>query len=1127
MFSRRKVLFIVTTLALLGIAFAVRVGQAQKPTSANASSGSHAQLASNVAVVGRAVGFAETRPVRELMAQADQVDRELQEKAEEMNELNTVFDRKPNRHGPPQKDGALQSAFAPDRLIKLNIPSPIVVFEGVGVTNSAPPDTEGAVGPNDYVQIVNGGGVRIFDKNGVPRGPAFKLSTLFAPLGGVAASNDNGDGLVLYDRMANRWVLSQFAFASQTAPPFHQPIAVSKTGDPTGAYWAYDFITPGNDFPDYGKIGAWPDGYYFTDRQFTAPLLTYNGFGCFAFDRAKMLVGDSTATYIYFNAGPLLSNASSGMIPSDFNGLTPPPAGAPNLFSVFTDDAFLGDTADALRLFDFHADFAVPANSTFVERPESPLAVAAFDSRNPDTSSGSFSSRSDIEQPPPAAAADYLDSIGDRLMLRLQYFNKGGTELLTSCQTVNGGIIPAPGLSPTVAEYRAATRYYVLEKTSPGGNWSVQDQGTFSPDTTERWMGSTAVDNAGNLAVGYSTSSTTVFPSIAYAGRLATDPPGVLAQGEATMFAGTGVQLDTVNRWGDYTAMCLDPADDATFWYTNQYYNTNATFGWKTKIGAFKFADTVAPDQGTLSGTITACDTGVPLKDALVQVTGGPSTGFSAATKPDGTYSMNLSPGSYSATVVDPAHNCDGIGPFPVTITNGNTTTLDKCLSGVARFVYVSNAVSLSQGNGNGIIEPNECNNLGVTILNDGCLLGSGVSAVLSTTTPEVTITQPTSPYPDTAEGATGVNTIPFQVSTSSSFVCGTTINFTLTVSFAGGSSVLNFSILSCQQPSTIINGSLDTSDPVQEGRLGRNGLVSGCGTAKACPGILGTGNRRYDVLTFPNGPLAACVTIATTATNVTAGGNIIPAAYLNTYVPPTPGNQGTICTNYLGDPGASPAFNTTNTFSVNVPANQTLVVVVQEANLGQPAGSTYTVQVSGLIGNGSGPGPCGPIANFVSAASRVTHGGAGSLDINMPLTGPSGIEDRITSNYTAVFTFDIPVTSGTVTVASGTATVGAITFSGNEMRANLSGVADVQTVLLHTEDINGDGLPHGDVPFGFLAGDVDGNRVVANPDFQSVSTHLGGVTAANFRNDVNANGTISNNPDGKLVKQRKGHSLP
>jgi len=321
--------------------------------------------------------------------------------------------------------------------------------------------------------------------------------------------------------------------------------------------------------------------------------------------------------------------------------------------------------------------------------------------------------------------------------------------------------------------------------------------------------------------------------------------------------------------------------------------------------------------------------------------------------------------------------------------------------------------------------------------------------------------------------------------------------------------------------------GSLDASDPVQEGRLGRNAIVSGCGTAKVCPGILGTGNRRYDVLTFPNGPGAACATIATTSTNTIGGGAIIPAAYLNMYVPPVVGMTGNICINYLGDPGGSPAFGATNTFSVDVPANQTLVVVVQEANLNQPAGSTYTVQVSGLVGNGVGPGPCAPAANLVSAASRVTHGSAGTFDINMPLTGPSGIEDRLASSYTAVFTFDIPVTSGTVSVSSGTATVGAVTFSGNEMRADLSGVADVQNVVLHTEDINGDGMPHGDVSFGFLGGDVDGNRVVGKSDANSVATNQGNVTATNFRNDVDANGKIKNNTDGKLVKQRKGNSLP
>ncbi|MDQ3198984.1 MAG: carboxypeptidase-like regulatory domain-containing protein, partial [Verrucomicrobiota bacterium] len=954
MLIRRKRLFIVTALVLLGFASVVRIGHAQKPTAIKTSAGSKAPLASSKAVVGHPVGFAETRPVRELMDAIAQTDRELQEEAETINELNTFFVRKPNPNAPPQKDGALQTSFGTDGRFQLNIPSPIVVFEGVGVNGSAPPDTVGAVGPNDYVQAVNGGGVQIFDKNGVPRGPAFKLSTLFAPLGGVAASNDNGDALVLYDRAANRWVLSQFAFASSATPPYHQPIAVSKTSDPTGAYWAYDFITPGNEFPDYGKIGSWPDGYYFTDRQFTNGV-SYNGFGVFAFDRAKMLVGDSSASYIYFNAGPSLSNSSSGMIPTDYNGLTPPPAGPPNVFSVFLDDSS-DDAVDALRLFDFHADFTVPGNSTFTERPESPLPVAAFDSRSPGTFTGA---RAEIEEPVPATSTDYLNAIGDRLMLRLQYFNRGGTELLTTVHTVNAGVIPPPGVGPTIAQYRAGTRYYILEKTSAGGNWSVQDQGTYSPDTTERWMGSSAVDNAGNLAVGYSTSSLSVFPSIAYAGRLLTDPPGMLSQGEATMFAGTGVQLETGNRWGDYTAMCLDPVDDATFWFTNEYYNTNATFAWKTKIGSFKFAGTTAPAQGTLSGTITACDSGAPLQDALIEVTGGPSTGFSAGSGPDGTYSMQLSPGAYSVTIIDPAHNCGGIGPFPVTITDGNTTTLDQCLTGTADFLYVANTIDIAGGNGNGIVEPNECNSLNVTILNDGCLLGSGISAQLSTTTPEVRISQRNSAYPDTAEGSTGTNTTPFQVSTSPSFACGTSIDFTLTVSFPGGSSVLNFSVETCQLLPTTVNGSLDVADPVQEGRLGRNAVVSDCGTAKACPGIFGDGNRRYDVLTFPNGPGAACATISTTATNATAGGAIVSVAYLNNYVPPVVGNTGNICINYLGDPGGSPAFNATNTFSVDVPANQTLVVVVEETNLAQTPGSTYTLQVSGLVGNGIGNGTC------------------------------------------------------------------------------------------------------------------------------------------------------------------------
>src|ERR1043166_3626742 len=350
---RKKGRLLVAALALSGLALFVLPGNAQKPRADAPSPPRPPSIGKLVPIIGHAVGFAETAPLRELIARNPEVDAALVREGKEINELNSDEFRVPSRFAPPQRDGALQPTTPGGKRQKTNIPSPIVTFEGVPVQSSAPPDTNGAVGPNDYVETVNTL-VRVFDKNGNPRGPAFKLSTLFAALGGVVASTDNGDPVVLYDRIANRWLISQFAFISQTTPPFPQAIAISKTGDPTGAYWVYDFITPGADFPDYPKFGVWSDEYYYTDRQFTngGP---YNGFGCFAFDRAKMLVGDSSATYIYFNAGPSLSESSSGMIPTDFSGITPPPAGAPNVFSVFIDDAF-GDPSDAIRLFDFHAE---------------------------------------------------------------------------------------------------------------------------------------------------------------------------------------------------------------------------------------------------------------------------------------------------------------------------------------------------------------------------------------------------------------------------------------------------------------------------------------------------------------------------------------------------------------------------------------------------------------------------------------------------------------------------------------------------------------------------------------------------------------------------------------------------
>ena len=269
MSGRSKVFFLIAILALIGLACFVGLGQAQKPNGdkhAPLAQGQTGKLGNLVPIVGHAVGFAETKPLRELAPEGSSVDFALAMEGKEINEQNAGDFGTPNPHGPQQKDSALQSSFLAG--ITPHIPAPSLTFEGIPVQNSAPPDTTGAVGPNDYVQTVNTLN-RIFDKAGVPRGPAFKMSTLFAALGGVCATNDQGDPIVLYDRIANRWLISQFAFASQTAAPFHQCIAVSKNGDPTGAYWAYDFVMPGSEFPDYPKFGAWPDAYYYSDRQFT------------------------------------------------------------------------------------------------------------------------------------------------------------------------------------------------------------------------------------------------------------------------------------------------------------------------------------------------------------------------------------------------------------------------------------------------------------------------------------------------------------------------------------------------------------------------------------------------------------------------------------------------------------------------------------------------------------------------------------------------------------------------------------------------------------------------------------------------------------------------------------------
>ncbi len=348
----------------------------------------------------------------------------------------------------------------------------------------SPSDSDGDVGPNHYVSQVNLL-VRVWDKSGVPQTAPFKLSTLFAPLGGICAGEDQGDPIVLYDQLADRWMLSQFGFTSLTAPPYFQCIAISQTPDPAGAYFLYAFQTAGNEFPDYPKIGVWPNGYFMMVHQFTngGP---FNGTGMYAFDRVKMLAGNPTASYIYFNLS--LANVPQGIgggLPADADGLRPPPAGAPNVFAYLTSPQF-GDPAFGIRLFNFHADFANPASSTFTERPEStyaaPVPVAPFSLTTP-------AGARDIPQPNTTLVgnipvAQSLDAIIDRFMNRLQYRHFGTHESLVVTHTVG-----APG-STVYGTFRAAPRTYELRNTGPG--YAVNEQSTFAPGGQNRAMPSAA-----------------------------------------------------------------------------------------------------------------------------------------------------------------------------------------------------------------------------------------------------------------------------------------------------------------------------------------------------------------------------------------------------------------------------------------------------------------------------------------------------------------------------------------------------------------------------------------------------------------------------------------------------------
>jgi hypothetical protein len=458
---------------------------------------------------------------------------------------------------PPGQDPLLQNGP-----VVQSTPTPSLSFEGLSDDDNAatvggrvvPPDTNGDVGPNHYVQTINLI-LAVWNKSGTRIFGPVPVSDLWNGFGGICETNNDGDPTVLYDDLANRWVISQFAIGTDG----HQCVAVSTTGDPTGSYHRYDFNVSPLTFNDYPKMGVWPDGYYISANQFAG---SFQGAIAVAFERSRMLSGLS-AQMVKFGPLPCLAECNFSLQPSHFEGGTQPPAGAPNTFVQAWDDETWGTGVgpDGYRLWDFTVNWASPGSSSFVVLPQ--VNAPEFDAEFCNFS------RNCIPQPAPGEG---LDVLGQFTMFRSQYRNFGTHETIAISHSVD-----VNGAS------RGGVRWAELRDN--GSGWILHQTGTYAPDTNSRWMSSIAMNAAGDIAIGYSVSSSSTFPSVRYATRCAADPLGTMGN-EVTLVAGAGVQQASANRWGDYSSMSVDPVNDS-FWFTQEYYANSGSFDFKTRIGSF------------------------------------------------------------------------------------------------------------------------------------------------------------------------------------------------------------------------------------------------------------------------------------------------------------------------------------------------------------------------------------------------------------------------------------------------------------------------------------------------------------------------------------------------------------
>jgi Bacterial Ig-like domain (group 3) len=518
----------------------------------------------------------------------------------------------------------------------------------------APSDANLAVGLNHILQGVNTS-YAVLSKTGTVLAGPIKFATLFSSFGGCQ-NTYYSDPVLQYDRENDRWILSILAFANPNSGPYFHCIAVSTGGDPTGSYARYSYSF--SNLPDYPKMGVWPDAYYVTYNMFNGN--TFLGAQVCAYDRNEMLAGQSANAQCF-----MTSSSEGGLLPADLDGATAPPASAPNYLLS------LASVANTLSLWTFHVDWTTPANSTFT----GPTTLAVQPYNEACTSGGTCI--------PQSGTSTQLDSLGDRLMYRLAYRNLGAHEVLVANHSVNAGS-------------ETGVRWYEIR--SPGSSPTVYQQGTYAPDSNHRWMASIGMDQSGDIGLGLSVSSSSIHPQIHYTGRLVTDNQlGQMTQGEASIIDGAGSQTTyfcfpftcPLTRWGDYSAMRIDPSDDCTFWYTNQYIPSNGSFNWSTRIASFKFSSCGANLTLTTTGLTSSSASLTYGQSVTLTATVSPSAATGTVTFFDGANSLGT--GTLSGGQATFSTSSLSAGSRSITATyNGDTSYASS--TSIAVSVTVSQA---------------------------------------------------------------------------------------------------------------------------------------------------------------------------------------------------------------------------------------------------------------------------------------------------------------------------------------------------------------------------------------------------------------------------------------------------